>query len=120
MNEEHSPWVREIAEADFEREVVEKSKQKPIVVDFWAPWCPPCRRLGPILEALVNERKGAVELVQVNTDDAEGLSRQFHIDSIPLVIAFRNGEPADTFKGLIPEPAIREFIDRLVPREAKS
>lgn len=111
-------WVRDVAEADFEREVVEGSKLQPVVVDFWAPWCQPCVRLSPLLERLVNERQGEVVLVKVNVDEAPGLAGAFRIASIPTVIGFRDGQAVSEFQGLLPEAQLKAFLDRLGPSEA--
>jgi putative thioredoxin len=87
------------------------------VVDFWAAWCGPCLRLGPLLEQLVDERRGQVVLAKVNVDETPVLARRFGISSIPLVIAFRDGEPVREFTGLLPEESLRAFLDALVPSE---
>ena len=118
MSAEQSAWIRDVAEPDFERDVLQKSHEKAVVVDFWAPWCGPCRQLGPILERLVNDRKGEVTLAKVNVDEAQGLAAEFGINGIPAVIAFRDGKPALSFQGLLPEAQIRAFLDRLSPSEA--
>ena len=118
MSGEQSAWVRDVAEADFESEVIASSRDKPVVVDFWAPWCGPCRQLGPILERLVNERKGEVTLAKINVDEAQGLAYEFGINAIPVVMAFRDGKPALSFQGLLPESQIRAFLDKLSPSEA--
>jgi putative thioredoxin len=111
-------WVRDVGEADFEREVLEGSKARPVVVDFWAPWCPPCVKLSPLLERLVNERNGEVILAKINVDDAPGLAGSFRIASIPTVIAFRDGQAVAEFQGLLPESQLRTFLDRIGPSEA--
>jgi putative thioredoxin len=115
---EQSAWVRDVAEADFEREVIASSRDKPVVVDFWAPWCGPCRQLGPILERLVHERQGEVTLAKINVDEAQRLAYEFGINAIPVVMAFRDGKPALSFQGLLPESQIRAFLDKLSPSEA--
>jgi len=112
-------WVIEVSEADFEREVIERSKTVPIVVDFWAPWCGPCRALGPLLEQLARERQGQFVLAKVNTDECQQLAAAFGIESIPAVKAVRNGQIVLEFEGLLPEPALREFIDRIFPSESE-
>jgi len=109
--------IFDVSEADFPTAVLERSRQMPVVVDFWAPWCGPCRTLAPILERLVNERDGQVLLAKVNIDDAQGLAAQYGVESIPHVVAFRDGRPLVDFVGLLPEVQLREFLDRLSPSE---
>lgn len=118
MSAATSSWVNNVDEASFEREVVERSLQIPVVVDFWAPWCPPCRALTPILEKLVGERNGEVILVKVNLDEAQGLATRYRVESIPLVIAFKDGKPLTEFMGLLPEAQVRQFFDQLAPSAA--
>src|SRR5947199_258097 len=96
-----SPWVFDVNEADFEAKVVQKSHAVPIVVDFWAPWCAPCKSLAPILEGKINECKGTVLLAKVNTDEEQGLAGQFGISGIPHVVAFRKGRAVIQFTGLL-------------------
>jgi putative thioredoxin len=112
-------WVVEVGDADFEREVLERSRQVPVVVDFWAPWCGPCRALGPLLERLVGQRGGEVVLAKVNTDEAPNLANLYRVESIPLVIAFRDGQPVDAFVGVRSEPEVVQFLDRLRPSAAE-
>ena len=101
--------------ASFERDVLEASRDVPVVVDFWAPWCGPCRALGPLLEKLERESGGRWKLVKVNSDDNPELSTQFGARSIPFVVAFVDGRPVSSFLGAQPEGAIRAFLQKLVP-----
>jgi putative thioredoxin len=118
MSASTSKWVVNVDEANFEREVVERSRERPVVVDFWAPWCRPCQMLGPLLEKLVEERGGEVILAKVNTDQAQRLAYEYRIEGIPAVKAFRDGRPVLEFVGLLPEAQLRAFLDRLSPTEA--
>lgn len=118
MSSAPSPWIREVAEADFEREVLEKSHEKPVVVDFWAAWCGPCRMLAPLLERLIEERKGEVLLAKVDVEENQQLAQEFGIESIPAVKAFRNGQQVLEFHGVLPEAHLRAFLDRICPTEA--
>lgn len=99
----------------FELEVLEASKSLPVVVDFWAPWCAPCRALTPILEKVARDYEGRVKFVKVNSDESQELSQSFAIRSIPNVIAFKDGRPAAQFMGAIPEGEVRAFFDKLLP-----
>jgi putative thioredoxin len=118
MSTPHSQWIIEVAAADFDREVIQRSHQQPVVVDFWAPWCSPCRVLGPVLEKLVAERQGEVILAKVNIDEAQELAQRYAVEAIPAVKAFRDGKPIFEFMGALPEPAVREFLNRISPSEA--
>ncbi len=105
----------DVTTATFEHEVLEASKNLPVVVDFWAPWCGPCRSLGPIIEKVVAEMAGRVKLVKVNSDDNPELSAQFAVRSIPYVLAFKGGRPFAQFVGALPEGQVRAFIEKLLP-----
>src|SRR5213592_3243843 len=97
----------------FMADVVEMSRKVPVIVDFWAPWCGPCKQLGPMLEKLVKQANGKVRLVKVNVDENQQLAAQMRIQSIPAVFAFVDGQPVDGFMGALPESQIKQFIDRL-------
>jgi len=109
--------VKDIDQQDFAREVVQRSEEVPVVVDFWAEWCGPCKTLGPALEKVAEEYGGAFELVKVDVDANQELASQFGIKSIPAVIAFKEGKPAAQFMGAIPESQIRQWVDVLLPTE---
>jgi putative thioredoxin len=108
----------DVNESDFEARVIERSREVPVVVDFWAEWCGPCRVLGPALESAVAARGGDVELVKVDTDRNPNLAMAFQIGSIPAVKAFRDGEVAEEFIGAIRPAQIEQFLDGLVPSPA--
>jgi putative thioredoxin len=109
----------DVTTATFDREVREASKTLPVVVDFWAPWCGPCRALTPVIEKVAAEFKGRVKLVKVNSDDSPELSQTYGIRSIPNVIAFKDGRPASQFVGALPEQQVREFIEKLLPSQTE-
>lgn len=108
-----SPHIKDSGMATFAADVIETSREVPVIVDFWAPWCGPCKTLGPAIEKVVKEANGAVKLVKVNIDENQEIARQLRIQSIPTVYAFKNGQPVDGFMGAIPESQIREFVAQL-------
>jgi putative thioredoxin len=110
--------VFDVDEAQFEQRVIERSREVPVVVDFWAEWCGPCRTLSPALEAAAAKREGEVELAKVDTDRNQGLAAAFGIRGIPAVKAFRDGRIADEFTGAIPPAQVEQFFDELVPSPA--
>ncbi len=107
----------DVSTKTFEKEVLDASKTVPVIVDFWAPWCGPCRSLTPIIEKVVGEFKGRVKLVKVNSDDNPELSQAFRVQSIPNVIAFKDGRAVSQFVGAQPESQVRAFIEKLLPSQ---
>ena len=108
-----SPYIKDSGLATFAADVLEASREVPVIVDFWAPWCGPCKTLGPALEKAVNDAKGAVRLVKVNIDENPEIAQQLRIQSIPTVYAFKNGQPVDGFMGAIPDSQINAFVAQL-------
>ena len=106
--------IKDTTEATFMADVVEASQTVPVIVDFWAPWCGPCKTLGPMLEDAVRAAKGAVKMVKVDVDRAQAIAGQLQIQSIPTVYAFYKGQPVDGFQGALPQSEVRAFIDRVV------
>ena len=105
--------VKESDTRRFVADVIETSKTVPVIVDFWAPWCGPCKQLGPMIEKVVRQANGKVRLVKVNVDENQQLAAQMRVQSIPAVFAFVNGQPVDGFMGALPESQIKQFVDRL-------
>ena len=106
--------IKDTSEAEFMADVVQASQDIPVIVDFWAPWCGPCKTLGPMLEDAVKAAKGAVRMVKVNVDEAQMIAGQLQIQSIPTVYAFHKGQPIDGFQGALPGSEIKAFVDRVV------
>ncbi len=105
--------IKDTTTAGFARDVLEESRLQPVLVDFWAPWCGPCKQLQPLIERVVNGENGRVKLVKLNIDDHPSIPGQLGIQSIPAVVAFVNGRPVDGFMGAVPESQIRQFIDKI-------
>ena len=105
--------IKNSTTATFMEDVVDASQEVPVIVDFWAPWCGPCKQLGPLLEKAVRDARGAVRMVKVNIDESPEIAQQMRIQSIPAVYAFKGGRPVDGFVGAVPESQIKQFIDRL-------
>ena len=115
MSADASPWIVDVDVTNFEQEVLLRSEQVPVVVDFWAPWCGPCKTLGPLLERFANERAGAFVLAKVDTDQNPELAQAFRIQGIPTVVAIYQGQPIDAFTGNLPPGEILAFLDKIAP-----
>jgi putative thioredoxin len=115
MRMSSSPYVIDVTNENFERDVLQASLERPIVIDFWAEWCGPCRTLGPLLERLIDERGGAVTLAKINVDDAPDIARAFQISGIPAIRVIHQRQLVTGFEGLLPESSLRQFLDQIAP-----
>ena len=117
---EESPWIVETSQETFEQDVLQRSRDVPVVVDFWAEWCQPCRLLGPLLEKLAGEFGGQFVLVKADTEKMPNVAAGFGVQSIPAVFGLRDGKLVDQFVGVLPEPQIRAWLQRLLPSRAET
>jgi putative thioredoxin len=113
-------YVKDTTTAGFTADVIQESRHQPVLVDFWAPWCGPCKQLAPALEKAVQERRGQVKLVKMNIDEHPAIAGQLGIQSIPAVIAFKDGQPVDGFMGALPESQINQFIDKIAGADSET
>ena len=120
MNSVESSPIKNVTDDQFMVEVIEKSKELPVLVDFWAPWCGPCKSLTPILESVSAKNQGSITLVKVNIDENKMIASQLRVQSIPAVFAFSDGQPVDGFMGAKTESEVKEFIDNIINKHSKS
>lgn len=118
-NTNQASWVIHTTDETFQQDVIERSKELPVVVDFWAGWCQPCRMLGPILERLASEYAGKFLLVKADSDQCPVAAAQFNVQALPTVYAVRNGDAVNFFQGLLPEEQLRGWLDQIMPSEAE-
>ena len=117
--DEKGAYIFDIDEHSFQKKVIEESKNRVILVDFWAPWCEPCKQLSPILENIISNCDGKVSLAKINIDENQQIAAQLRIQSIPTVFAFKNQQIADAFQGVLPEKKIIEFIEKILGENLK-
>ena len=115
-----NPFIKDVGVETFMADVIQASSDVPVIVDFWAPWCGPCKQLTPILEKVVTAAQGKVRLVKINIDETPEIAQQLRIQSIPMVYGFKGGRPVDGFQGAVPESQVKSFIERLVGGEVIS